>query len=192
MRARVARIALVLPLLLSACAHKNRPQAQAPLAPPIEDTPLPPPSKAPANLPPAVVSKPQPPITTPSPAPKPQPTIAPPKHTRRSQASKPAQAAVAPPTPAPQQAAAAPGVSALGDLSSGDPSDLRQQTSTSINDVERRLNGINRKLNDQEQKTSAQIREFLKQARTALGSGDVDGAHTLAIKARVLLDELNQ
>ena len=33
-------------------------------------------------------------------------------------------------------------------------------------------------------KTAAQIREFLKQARQALTSGDVDGAHTLAVKAK--------
>jgi hypothetical protein len=52
------------------------------------------------------------------------------------------------------------------------------------------LIGLNRSLNDQEQKTAAQIREFLKQAREALASGDVDGAHTLAAKAKVLLSEL--
>jgi hypothetical protein len=38
----------------------------------------------------------------------------------------------------------------------------------------------------------AQIKEFLKQARTALGSGDVDGAHTLAVKAKVLFGEISQ
>ena len=40
--------------------------------------------------------------------------------------------------------------------------------------------------------TAAQIREYLKQARVALGSGDVDGASTLAAKAKVLLGELNR
>jgi hypothetical protein len=54
------------------------------------------------------------------------------------------------------------------------------------------LNGLTRKLSGQEQKTAAQIREYLKQAREALISGDVDGAHTLAAKAKVLLSELNQ
>ena len=48
--------------------------------------------------------------------------------------------------------------------------------------TEKTLNGITRKLNDQEQKTAAQIREFLKQARDALTAGDVDGAHTLALE----------
>jgi hypothetical protein len=32
----------------------------------------------------------------------------------------------------------------------------------------------------------------LKQAHVALASGDVDGAHTLAAKAKALLTELNQ
>jgi hypothetical protein len=54
------------------------------------------------------------------------------------------------------------------------------------------LNSIGRKLNDPETKTAAQIREYLKQARGALVSGDVDGARTLAAKAKVLLGELSQ
>jgi hypothetical protein len=47
-------------------------------------------------------------------------------------------------------------------------------------------------LNDQEQKTAEHIREFLKQAKAALASGDVDGASTLAAKAKVLLSELQR
>jgi len=58
--------------------------------------------------------------------------------------------------------------------------------------TERGLNNITRPLSDGEQKIAAQIRDFLKQARVALTSGDVDGAHTLASKAGVLLKELTQ
>ncbi len=47
-------------------------------------------------------------------------------------------------------------------------------------------------LSDPEQKTADHIREFLKQARAALASGDVEGAHTLAAKAQVLLAELTK
>jgi len=86
-----------------------------------------------------------------------------------------------------------PEVSALvGPLSSGDPGSYRQQTEAMIASIERGLNGINHPLNDSDQKTADQIREFLKQARTALGSGDVDGAHNLAAKAQVLLAALTQ
>jgi hypothetical protein len=72
----------------------------------------------------------------------------------------------------------------------GDAPDLRRQAQDSMAATERGLNGIGRKLNDQEQKTAKQIREFLKQAREALTSGDADGAVTLAAKAKVLLSEL--
>lgn len=76
---------------------------------------------------------------------------------------------------------------AIGQLSSGDPANLQQQTEQSIATIERGLSGINRTLNSDEQKTADQIREFLKQAKAALASGDVEGAHTLAAKAQVLL-----
>jgi hypothetical protein len=83
-------------------------------------------------------------------------------------------------------------VSAIGTLSSGNPGNYRQQTESDIASIERGLNGINRPLNDSDQKTADQIREFLKEAHTALASGDVDGAHTLAAKAQVLLAALTQ
>lgn len=89
-------------------------------------------------------------------------------------------------------ASPAPGVSALGVLSSGDPGNSRRQTEDSLASIERGLNGINRPLNDSEQKIAGHIREFVKQARTALASGDVEGAHTLAAKAMILLNELKK
>ena len=83
-----------------------------------------------------------------------------------------------------------PGVSAIGLLSSGDPGDNRRQTEEQMVAIERGLKSIRRPLNDPEQRTVAHIREFLKQARQAMASGDLDGAHTLAAKAKVLLSEL--
>jgi outer membrane biosynthesis protein TonB len=175
-------VAWLLPLLLTACFHKsNSTQAQPPLAPPIEDAPLPKPVPSPTDLPPPVVTVPTqtpPPAsasTQPKPAPKP-----PVKHKK------------APPAATTQQASnESPGVSAIGQLSSGDPSDLKRQTADSIASTERALNGIGRKLNDQEQKTAVQIREYLKQATAALSTGDLDGARTLVAKAKVLLGELS-
>jgi hypothetical protein len=95
-------------------------------------------------------------------------------------------------TPAEQTPPPNPSVSAIGQLSSGDPANSRQQIENSIAEIERRLNGINRTESDSEQKTADHIREFLKQARAALASGDVEGAHTLAAKAQVLLTELTR
>ena len=86
----------------------------------------------------------------------------------------------------------APTAPAIGELSAGDPANFRHQTEDSIASIERGLNGINRTLDDSEQTTADHIREFLKQAKAALNSGDIDGAHTLAVKAKVLLDELSK
>jgi ribosomal protein S20 len=45
-------------------------------------------------------------------------------------------------------------------------------------------------LNPREQRTASQIRTFLSKATNALQAGDLDGANTLTVKARVLLSEL--
>jgi hypothetical protein len=188
MKSYMACVALLVPLALCGCTHKQNAQNQPPLAPPIEDAPPPKPDTAPSTLPAPVITVPAPTKpaeannTTPPPSPAPKPA---PKHHK----AKPAESADQQNT---QVASNDPpqGVSAAGQFSTGEPADLRKQTSDSIGETERGLNGIGRKLNDQEQKTSAQIREFLKQAKTALTTGDVDGAHTLAQKAKVLLAEL--
>ena len=114
--------------------------------------------------------------------------IPPPVRHRRPPNPNPDDAA----TPPEQTPPANPPVSAIGQLSAGDPANSRQETENSIADIERRLNGINRTLSDPEQKTADHIREFLKQARAALASGDVEGAQTLAAKAQVLLTELTK
>jgi hypothetical protein len=196
MKANVRSIVLILPLLLSSCVHKtNQAVNQPPLAPPIEDAPLPKPDNAPANLPPPVISMPdKKDVTTPPPAPKPQTPTPAPKH--KKPATKTAPTLTQTPTLSAQtteQASnASASVPAIGNLSSGEPADLKDKTESIIADTEKELNGINRKLNEQDSKTSDQIRAFLKQARTALSTNDVDGAHTLALKAQVLLNEINQ
>jgi hypothetical protein len=191
MKANVRCIVMILPLLLSSCVHNNS-QAlnQPPLAPPIEDTPLPKPDNAPANLPPPVISLPDKNANaTAPPPPKPDAPAPAPKHKKSGNKNSQTPASAAQSTE--QASNASPEVPAAGNLSSGGPADLKGQTQNLIVDTERGLNGINRKLNDTEANTYAQIREFLKQARTLLSS-DVEGAHTLAMKAKVLLTELNQ
>jgi outer membrane biosynthesis protein TonB len=170
-------------VFLLGCGHKaDTTQTQA-LAPPIEDKPLPPPSTvSKEDLPPPTMGDTKPveqPLQTPAPPPQ-APPQKPPKHSKK--------------TPPPQDTASnatKPSESAIGQLSSGGSGDLRSQIADSIASTEKGLNGITRGLSDQEQKTAAQIHEFLKQAREALTGGDVDGARTLADKAKVLLAELN-
>ncbi len=185
-----AKIVLwLLPVFLTACTHKQQTQVQ-PLAPPVEDNPPPPPSTAPVNLPPPVATIPtEPTKTAPTLPPKP-----PAKH-KKKPGNTPATATPAngsAPTQEAANPAPNPGVPAVGQLSSGDPADFRKETEDSIASIEHGLNGITRTLSDSEQKTADHIREFLKQAKAALASGDMDGAHTLAAKAKILLDELTQ
>ncbi len=188
----VARsLACLLPLVLSACVHNINQAQMQPLAPPIEDTPPPP------DIPPSALPAPElkiPKIPEPVAVPEPVKTV--PKHHKSS-----VKAASAPPTattPAPGQppatvAESAPAeVSAAGKFETPEAPDRKKQAESSINDVERGLNGINRKLNDQEEKTSTQIREFLKEAKDLLTTGDVEGANTVALKAKALLGELSQ
>jgi len=168
----------LLPLVLViGCAHKSEPTQTQVLAPPIIDKPLPAPSNAPKDLPPPVVGE----VKQ---EPAPQPTAA---------AVEPPKPVHHPHKPAPVQEASngpAPSVSAIGQLSQGASRDRKSEVSDSITTIEKRLTAITRPLSDAEQKTAAQIREFLKQARVALDSSDVDGAQTLTDKARVLLAEL--
>ncbi len=194
MKAHVRSIVLILPLLLSSCLHKtNQALNQPALAPPIEDAPMPKPDSAPANLPPPVISLPDHKDTTPPPqTPKPATPTPEPKHKKPSNKNVPSQTPNAAPQTGDQASNTGPGVPAAGNLSSGGTADLKDQTQNMITDTERTLNGINRKLNDQEAKTSAQIKEFLKQARAALTTNDVEGAHGLAVKAKVLMSELSQ
>jgi len=182
----------LLPLLLAGCDHKTKPATQPQvLAPPIVDTP---PSKpatvSKEELPPPVVGEPQPvkPAVDPNAKP-PEPPKKPVRHPKKPAATAP--------TPAPQEAlntppTAPPSVSAAGNLSGGASGDRKSETEDAINATEKGLNGITRPLSDPEQKTAAQIRDFLKQAREALATGDADGAQTLTKKAKVLLAELSQ
>jgi len=175
-------------LLLSACTHNTK-QAQVQfLAPPIEDAPPPPPDPAPANLPAPVIPIPK--TETPLVVQE-QPKPAPRHH--KAKPSAPPQGTAGPPPTSQVAAEAAPAeVSAIGQLSPTEPPNSTKQAEDSISEVERGLTGINRALDSQEEKTSTQIKEFLKQARTALASGDVEGAKTLAKKAKALLGELSQ
>jgi ribosomal protein S20 len=66
----------------------------------------------------------------------------------------------------------------------------KHETADLITETQQGLNGIKRNLSPEEKVTATQIRTFLKQAQQALDNGDTDGAHTLATKAKLLLDEL--
>jgi outer membrane biosynthesis protein TonB len=192
MRVTAKLLLWLTPMLLLGCGHKDQPAQTQALAPPIVDTPPPKPATvSTADLPPPVIGN------TPQPAPPPEtPPAPPPKKPVHSKKKTPSSTSpsTAAQTPAATETAStpAPEVSAIGQLSEGTSTDARTRTEESIQNTEKGVNAITRGLTDQELKTIAQIREFLKQAREALTGGDVDGARTLADKAKVLLNELNR
>jgi len=59
-----------------------------------------------------------------------------------------------------------------------------------IKAVQNGLHSIHRALSPSEQQTVNDIETFLLHASNALQAGDLDGAHTLTVKARVLLNEI--
>jgi outer membrane biosynthesis protein TonB len=196
MKLRARSVAWLLPFTLTACIHLGHKQQVQSTAPPVQATPQPdativehPPAKTTnttqPSTPPATQNAPVQKVTQ-KPKPSPSKRI-PPASSNNGQAAN----STAPASTTLEASNQSPAVSVIGQLTSGEGSDARKQTVDLIVATERGLNGIDRKLSDQELKTASQIREYLKQARTALASGDVDGAHTLAAKAKLLLSELN-
>ena len=187
MRMRASYAGWVLPLFLTACFpfHKSHQKPVRAFAPPVGN--LPKPSATHPDLPDSALLIPSEPLDTDADAILEEATRRAARH--RRVVSKPAQESV---DSAPAVEPENPGVSAIGQLSSGGPSDQKLETEASISSTERGLHGLNRPLSSQEQKTAAQIRGFLKQAKQALLTGDLDGADTLAAKARVLLGELSR
>jgi len=179
MRRPARVVAWVLPFMLTGCFHWIHRSKVPPVAPSIA-LPTPPPELVSVALSPEAMTIPlepiQPDLTIPI---YPEETAK--RHIRhRKQADK----------SAPDVSDEIPAVSAIGQLSMGDPADTQRETAELIASTERGLDAISHNLNNDQQKTAVHVREFLKQAKAALASGDVDGAHTLAAKAKVLLDEL--
>jgi hypothetical protein len=126
------------------------------------------------------------------------------RHRSKPSPPKPAetvQAATPPPEPPPQpttvsaQQAANPGpsLSPIGQLTTGDTASgekIKREAVDLIGSTQQGLLGIKRSLSEDEKITVGQIRNYLKQAQQALDTGDSDGAHLLATKAKALLEEL--
>lgn len=100
-----------------------------------------------------------------------------------------------PPVHTQQVAAGAGTASPIGQLTAGDSAvgeRTKHETADLIGETKQGLSGIKRSLSTDEKVTATQIQTFLKQAQQALENGDTDGAHTLATKAKLLLDELTK
>ncbi len=204
-QAVLTKALLSLLMALAGCRHKQQPI-------------IPKQTQAPETHAPAVSVPPTPQLPTP-PLPQvkleqPEPEKKPPVRRRRRKQDAPPAAAVtdaapaatpaqpAPPATTTDAPTATPGTaepsaaSPIGQLSTtGDVASQQQNrgaTQKLIDSTEGGINGIKRRLSPEEQDTATQIRSFLTKARQALSANDLDGAHTLAVKASVLLDELTK
>ncbi len=179
------------------CGHfRKAPPSQA-QAPPLQTGKgtIPPPD---TSKPPVASS----PIASPLPPPSaqnvPLPPPPPPRKARHKvkPAPKPAETTTAQASPpATPPATVEPAASPIGQLTTGDSAvgeKTKHETADLIAETQQGLAGIKRSLSNEEKGTAAQIRTFLSQAEEALTNGDTDGAHTLATKAKLLLDELTK
>lgn len=186
---------LLLVLVISGCEHKKPVLVMPQQTPPATATPEPTPTPAEAETKPAEQ---QPPEAQPSPTPAEQPKTAektkPKRHTAAKKPGEKSEVAhnttskkviPAEPTPTPLQ---------TGQISPGptsaDGGSNQASTDQLLQGAEANLNGITRTLSKDEEAMRTQIREFIKQSRTATTENDPARAHTLAVKARLLSDEL--
>lgn len=83
---------------------------------------------------------------------------------------------------------------AIGALSLGGEANphAQQEAAELLSSIERRLHNLTAEKQNMEKTQITRIRNFQKQAQQALDTGDVEGAKTLATKARLLIDDLEK
>lgn len=192
--ARKLAAVLAWTVIIAGCKHKRAPviPAAATAPPPPTSTieqasaPLPdvPPPGTPAVVPPNEQEE--------KPVQKPKH----PAHRRKSATDAPGKDQAAKDS-TPQQAAEAETAPAspIGQITtSGDSVTMpsEQQIRDTIGTTEKGLDNLKRAFTPSEKETIVQIRAFLKKARMALQQNDLEGAQTLATKAKVLLSELTR
>jgi ribosomal protein S20 len=84
--------------------------------------------------------------------------------------------------------------SAIGALTSGGEANSRsqQEAADMIAANEKRLNALSAQIVEEQKAQISKVKTFQRQAQEALNSGDVEGAKTLATKAKLLLDDLSK
>jgi outer membrane biosynthesis protein TonB len=188
---------LLLMVMAAGCEHK-KPVLVMPQQPPPTATPQATPTPAATEAQPAEQPQEAQPTPTPDDQSKTEEKTAEktkPKHPRHTATQKPSgdkpevarntppkKVIPAEPAPTPQQISPGPNPANGGSN--------QASTDQLLQGAETNLNGITRQLSKEEEAMRAQIREFIKQSRTATTENDPARAHTLAMKARLLSDEL--
>jgi hypothetical protein len=150
-----------------------------------------------ANMPPPKMPPPEPLQISPPgpPAPQPKPKKRRPVHHKVKHTEVPAEKS---PSTSQDTELAASGagndVTPIGQLTAAGESTntpRRNEILDEINATQKGLDDLKRPLSKDEQTTANQIRTFLTKAKQALNQEDLDGAHILVTKAKVLLSELS-
>jgi hypothetical protein len=199
LRPDAAAVALMLLLGISlGCEHK-KPVLVMPQQPPATAAPQPTPTPEPAAQ---AADQPLVPVPEPTPAEQPKTAETPkPKHGLHAAQKKPSPSVggeVAKNTPPKTRIIPAdktePPPTSIGQISPGPtPADAtHSQTSTDqlLQGAEANLNSITRQLSKDEEAMRTRIKEFINQSRKATTENDPARAHTLAVKARLLSDDL--
>lgn len=145
-----------------------------------------------------LVSIPEPPlpmIDSPEIEMPPMPIAAAGAHPRRERKRTVAAKTLTPTQTSPEpEASAAEEAASIGALSTGGDSNPRsqQEAAEMIASNEKRLNGFSAQTVESQKAQISKVRNFQKQAQDALTSGDVEGAKTLATKAKLLLDDIEK
>jgi hypothetical protein len=170
---------------LSGCMHLHKAPKLPVLPPVLTPIPLvnvPPPTNLPL-IPAPVVTLPPMPIAAAAASPRREHR----RLTPRSSTATPEEAA---PEPEPTTDDAA----AIGDLTAGGAANPQAQheAASLIHTIQLRLNALSPQTARRQRAQVNRVRNFWKQAQEALNSGDVEGATTLATKAKLLLDDLDR
>ena len=178
---RVPILLLIFAFGLAGCRHKGVRWTPPQIASSPFELETPADSDSPpeiATLPPPEFG-PLPPPTLPKPAPKKRPATAP-----KEEAQPPVQVA----------SEAGPADLAIGLLSTGGDAapQSQQQARDLIASILKRIAALPANVADSQKRQIRQVRNFLDQAQKALSSGDAEGANNLAIKAKVLMDDLEK
>ena len=203
MKRRLMSIGIAALLLtLSGCPFKKKqpPVPQQGQAPTIQPEPAPP-APQPAEAQPAPVpAEPEPEkteTTAEQPKPKKKPSAKKPAATTPGQ--QPTQTASGTPASSPTQTSKliiqegtpnSQGQASAGGALEDSSARSKQTTEQLLQSAQSNLNSINRPLSPEEQAMVAQIKDYMAQSRKATKDSDTVRAHNLALKARLLSDEL--
>lgn len=184
LRLNAAAITLMLLLGISlGCQHK-KPVVVVPQQPPATAAPQPTPTPEPAAQ-----AADQPLVPAPEPTPAEQPKTAEktkPNHGRVAKNTPPKRSVI------PAEKTEQP--SSIGQISPGptpaDAANSQSSTDQLLQSAEDNLNSITRQLSKDEEAMRTQIKEFITQSHNATKANDPARAHNLAVKARLLSDDL--